>query len=523
MVNDQAWLVLTPLATLLGAAMLTPIVASAARRARPGGGKAVDVFAVLGFTVALYTLYRLYLRVYYSGSVSVALDPYLPVKGGVELHVDMLSVYMAMIFCGIGLLASIYSVRYMEGDTGHEYYYLLLLTLVAGMVGVAFAGDFFNLFVSWELMCISSYALVSFRKYRWEPIEAGFKYLMMSSLGSLTILYGISLLYGLTGTVNFRLIRVGLDSIAEAGVPSLLYILIALIIVGFGVTASMVPFHTWLPDAHPAAPSPISAMLSGVVIKTGVYGLGRSLFTLFNPVAFDYGTAILIFAALTMTVANFVALLQRDIKRLLAYSSIANIGYITAGLGIAAYALSHYYPVDPGLALKVALLGASGALFHIFNHAVGKGLLFLCSGCFVHETGTRDISQLEGVGRRMFLTGTSFTLGLFSLAGVPPLSGFWSKLFIILAGLSIAGDTALYTITAILIFNSVLSAAYYLWLMQRIMLRKPSGLAAEAVEAPGAMVIPVIILAAVSLLVGLAPGGMITLMEYVSKALMGGW
>ncbi|MGC8961548.1 MAG: proton-conducting transporter membrane subunit, partial [Candidatus Bathyarchaeia archaeon] len=144
-------------------------------------------------------------------------------------------------------------------------------------------------------------------------------------------------------------------------------------------------------------------------------------------------------------------------------------------------------------------------------------------GCFVHETGTRDISQLEGVGRRMTLTGASFTLGLFSLAGVPPLSGFWSKLFIILAGVSIAGDTALYAVTAILIFNSILSAAYYLWLMQRIMLRKPSGTAAEAVEAPGAMVIPIVILAAVSLLVGLAPGGMITLMEYVSKALMGGW
>ena len=523
MVNGQAWMVLTPLATLLGAAILTPIIASAAKRVKPGGGKAVDVFAILGFTAALYTLYRLYLQVYYSGPISMVLDPYLPVKGGVELHVDIFSVYMAMLFCGLGLLASIYSAKYMEGDTGLEYYYLLLLTLVAGMIGVAFAGDFFNLFVSWELMCISSYALVSFRKYRWEPVEAGFKYLMMSSVGSLIILYGISLLYGLTGTVNFRLIRIGLDSIAEKGIPASLYFLVAFIIAGFGVTASIVPFHTWLPDAHPAAPSPISAMLSGVVIKAGVYGLARSLFTLFNPAAFDYGTVILAFAALTMTVANFTALLQRDIKRLLAYSSIANIGYITAGLGIAAYTLSHYYSVDPGLALRVALLAASGSLFHIFNHAIGKGLLFLCSGCFAHETGTRDISRLEGVGRRMFLTGTSFSLGLFSLAGVPPLSGFWSKLFIILAGLSIAGDGALYTVAAILIFNSILSAAYYLWLMQRIMLRKPTGVAAEAVEAPGSMVIPIIILAALSVIVGLAPGGMITLMEYVGKAMMGGW
>ena len=521
MVNPLFWPVLAPLILLLGAAVIIPIVSSIAKRVK--AGKAVDITAIIGFAAAFYFLYRLYLTIKYEGPISLILDPYIPVQGGVELYADLFSVYIAMIFCGLGLLVSIYSIKYMEKDNGLDYYYLLLLTLVAGMVGVTFAGDFFNLFIFWELMCISSYTLVAFRKYRWEPIEAGFKYLIMSTLGSLIILYSISLLYGLTGTINFRLIRAVLAPMMMTAIPPSIYLPIALLVVGFGVTASIVPFHTWLPDAHPAAPSSISAILSAVVIKTGIYGLGRSLFTIFNPVTIDYGTMLLIFAILTMTVANFMALLQKDVKRLLAYSSIANIGYILAGLGIAAYAISHYYLIEPELALKVALLGAAGSLFHLFNHAIGKGLLFLCSGCFLHEVGSRDITKLLGIGRRMYLTGTSFSLGLFSLAGVPPLSGFWSKLFIILAGLSLLSDSFLAIVTAALILNSIFAAAYYLLLMQRVMLKQPTGKAAEAIEAPAAMVVPIIILAALSLIIGLVPDSMIALTEIVGRVMLGGW
>jgi proton-translocating NADH-quinone oxidoreductase chain N len=509
-------LILQPITILLIAAALTPLINVLGEKIK--FDKLKDLFAILAFASAFYALILLYFKIEGYGAQFFILDDYLPIKGGVEIYADSLSLFLAFIFCGIGFLASIYSVKYMEVDTGLDRYYTLLLILVAGMIGVAFSGDFFNLYVFWEMMCIASYTLVSFRKYRWEPVEAGFKYLVMSTLGSLIALYGISLLYGLTGTVNFKGMKEALASTTGSQIP--LYIILAAIIVGFGVTASIVPFHSWLPDAHPAAPSSISAMLSGVVIKTGVYAMARSLFTLFNPVNFDYGLALMIFGVLTITVANFMALMQRDIKRLLAYSSVVNIGYIIAGIGIGGYILFKYYSLYPSASLSAAAFAIMGALFHLFNHAVGKGMLFLCSGCFTHEAATRDISALEGIGRKMPLTGGSFSIGLLTLAGVPPFSGFWSKLFIILAAFSFPQNGFMNMIGVIIVLNSVFAAAYYLWLLQRVMIKTPK---VKASEASIFMVAPIIILAVICIIIGLMPNLIINLAEKAAKAMLGGW
>jgi len=511
--------VLLPIAILVTAAVLIPIVDLLGRAAR--FGKAKDLFSTAAFAFAFYAIFKLYEETSTAKAhvVKYSLEPYGP-PFGVTFVVDYLSVFMAFAFCGLGFLVAVYSLRYMESDTGLDKYYALLLTLVAGMIGVAFAGDFFNLFVFWEAMCLSSYTLVAFRKHRWEPVEAGFKYLVMSTFGSLLVLYAMSFLYGLAGTLNFAYLA---ERIGAARVnPVVSYFTIGAIILGFGVTASMVPLHTWLPDAHPAAPSGISAMLSGVVIKAGVYAMYRSLFTLFSPIFYDFGTVLIIFGVLTMTVANFVALLQRDIKRLLAYSSIVNIGYILTGAGIGAYVLSHYYSSKPALALSIAALALMGSFFHVLNHAIGKGLLFLCSGCFIHEGKTRDISELEGMGKKMAWTGISFSIGLLALAGVPPLSGFWSKLFIILAGFSLPGDLFMRVTAIIVVLNSIFAAAYYLWLMQRLMLKEPTPIAREAAEAPLAMVLPIVILAIASVVIGIWPGTVISLAEKAALALIGG-
>jgi len=512
-------LLVQPLVILLATAVLTPLIDIVGKQAK--AEKIRDIFAIAGFLAAFYSLMSLHWAISSTGPQTYILGTFGVPAGGVQLTADLLSVYMALIFCGIGLLVAIYSVRYMEVDSGLDKYYALLLTLVAGMIGVAFSGDFFNLYVFWEIMCISSYTLVSFRKYRWEPVEAGFKYLVMSTVGSLLALYAISLLYGFTGTVNLKQLSVMISSGQISASPLSLYFTIGMIITGFGVTASMVPLHTWLPDAHPAAPSSISAMLSGVVIKTGVYAICRSLFTIFSPASFDYGTVLMIFGILTMTVANLMALMQRDIKRLLAYSSIVNIGYILTGVGIGAYALSHYSS-SPRLATPIAIFALMGAMFHILNHAVGKGLLFLCSGCFVHEAKTRDIPELEGIGRRMTWTGTSFSIGLLALAGVPPLSGFWSKLFIILAGFSLPEDSFMKFISILVVLNSIFAASYYLWLMQRIMLKEPKPKIAGAVEAPASMLLPIVILAAVTVVIGIWPGAIISLAESAGRVLLGG-
>ena len=507
-------LVLQPLVVLFLGAVLVPLAEAAGTRM--GAEKLRDVFTVAVFALALYKIYGLTMEVLSKGALEFYFEGFPPPMGS-ALRVDVLSAFMALIFCGIGLLVAIYSIRYMEEDTGLDKYYALLLTMVAGMVGVAFAWDFLTLFVFWETMAVSGYVLVGFRKYKWEPVEAGFKYLVMSTFGSILMFYGISFLFGLTGSLNFT-------HMAEAlrGVESpMLYFALCMIVVGFGITAAMVPFHTWLPDAHPAAPSGISAMLSGVVIKAGVYGMYRSVFTLFNPAIYNYGAVLMIFGVATLTVANLMALLQRDIKRLFAYSSIVNIGYIVTAGGIAAYVLTTYYETNPVLASSVAVFALAGALFHVFNHAVGKGLLFLCSGCFLHEAKTRDLAQLEGIGRRMPWTGASLSIGLLALAGVPPFNGFWSKLFIILAGLSVPGDVFMVVITAILILNAIFAAAYYLWVMQRIMLKQPTERAAKAHEVPFTMALPVVILAAICVIVGAFPGSVLGFADAAARSLLG--
>ncbi|MCP8313003.1 MAG: cation:proton antiporter [archaeon] len=510
---SQSWIVLQPIAILFIGSLLTPFIDSFGRALK--FEKIRDTFAIIIFGLSLYSLLGIYEEVQRQGQITYFLSPYGP-PIGVAFFVDQFSVFMAFLFCLLGLFVSIYSVKYMEEDTGLDKYYSLLMALVAGLVGVSFAGDLFNLFVFWEAMSLASYALVAFKKYRWEPIEASFKYLVMSTLGSLTALYAMSILYGLTGTLNISELAKIIPTL-KTPLPQMPYLVIIAIIAGFGVTASIVPFHFWLPDAHPAAPSGISAMLSGVVIKAGVYAIARILFTIFNPTAFDFGTILVIFGIITLSVANFMALLQRDIKRLLAFSSIVNIGYIIFGFGIGAYALNVY-----GIGgYSIATLAIIGAIFHIFNHAIGKGLLFLGAGCFIHEAGTRDLIELEGAGKKMPWTGTSFSLGLLTLAGVPPLSGFWSKLFIILAGYTKPDNTFMITTTSIVVLNAIFAAAYYLWLMQRLMLKAPKPKVEKAHEVPILMILPVVILGLITVIIGLWPYEIIGFVEVATKSLLG--
>ena len=497
---------LIPVTVLMCAAALVPLIDAICRKA--GFERSPGIVATAAFAIAFAYLLKEAASLPLEGSFR----PFGGTSLGVELKVDSLSVYMSLVFCGLGLAASLYSIEYMKEDTGLDRFFLLLLTLVAGMMGVVSSNDFFNLYVFWEFMALSSYALVSFRKYTWEAVEAGFKYLVMSTLGSLAVLYGISILYGLAGTTNFE----GIRQVLAGSTSEAAYLALALIIAGFGVTAALVPFHTWLPDAHPAAPSSISAMLSGVVIKTGAYAILWSLFKIFDPGEYGYGAVLMGFGALTMTVANVMAIMQRDVKRFLAYSSIANMGYIITGLGIAARALGVHGDV------AVASLALLGALFHVLNHALGKGLSFLCAGCLIHEVGTRDIREMEGIGAKMPATAGSMAVGLLTLAGVPPLSGFWSKLFIVAAGLGIPGDPYMVLITALFIANSVIAAAYYLWLLQRLAFKSPTERASKAKEVSAIMLAPVVALAAMCILVTIFLGPTIRLIEYAVGVIVGG-
>ena len=396
-----------PLDTLFVFAASTPIIGWILRKG--GAEKLCGVYAIIGLLTSGSMVYNLFLEASKRPvTTSVCDEVYASC-----LRVDMLSVFMASTFIGIGLLAAVYSIKYMEGEKGIPLYYTLLLSMVGGMVGVAFAGDFFTLFVFWELMCVSSYVLVAFRKRRWESVEAGLKYLLMSAAGSAFLLFGLSLIYGLAGTLNFH----GLASVLKGVKPNIWLGMASLFLfAGFGVKAAVVPLHTWLPDAYSAAPAPISAILSAVVTETGVYALCRVFFTVFQPLQVQWSMVLAVLSLVTMTFGNITALLQDDLKRLLAYSSIGHIGYMLVGLAVGTQ------------------IGLTGTALHIFNHALMKGACFLCAGAFIHAIGSRYIGDLAGIAKKMPGTCLCFAIALLSLTGVPPLNGFMSKWLVFQAG-----------------------------------------------------------------------------------------
>jgi proton-translocating NADH-quinone oxidoreductase chain N len=409
-------------------------------------------------------------------------------------EVDMLGVYMAFSISFLSLLVSIYSISYMEHEKRVTEFNTLVLFMVSGMLGIVLSGDLFTLFVFWELMGLSSYVLVSFLKSNWGPIEAGFKYLVMSATAGAFLLLSMALIYGLTGTLNFAAMA---TTLRAAPMSPWTIVLFATLIVGFGVKSAIVPLHTWLPDAHPEAPSPISALLSGIVIETGLYAMTRVLYVAFEPEFFMIPMATL--ALVTMTVGNLLALRQNDLKRMLAYSSIGQMGYMLIG-------------ISTGLSY-----GVLGTMLHVFNHALMKGMAFLSVGSIVHETGTRDIEKLRGVGRMMPWTTLSIFVAFMGLGGVPGTSGFISKF--ILFNSSLGAGIPILAIAGVL--NSTLSMAYYLRVLVALLSKKTEE-TIEAHEAPFLMVGVGMLMAILIIVLGFYPGPIVGIASDASEALIEG-
>lgn len=330
---------------------------------------------------------------------------------GIALVLDGLTVFMLVTVNLMAFFIAIYSINYMERFTSKWKFYTLFLLMVAGMNGVVITGDMFNLFVFLEIASVASYALVAFGTERHE-LEAAFKYAVMSIVGSLFILLGIVFLYSYTSTLNMADMA---NVLAQKGMSNIVIMVSVLFIMGFGLKAALVPFHAWLPDAHPSAPAPISAMLSGVLIKSlGVYTLCRFFYNIIG-INSSLSLILMVLGALSMVIGVFLAIGQWDFKRLLAYHSISQIGYVILGIGLG------------------TPLGIAGGLFHLFNHSVFKSLLFLNSGAVEYATGTRDLKKMGGLMTKMPITGATSLIASMSIAGIPPFNGFWSKLIIIIA------------------------------------------------------------------------------------------
>ena len=420
-------------------------------------------------------------RVYEIGKWSIPL--------GINLVLDGLS---SLLLLAIGVVASaamLFSARYMEQYTAKAKYLSLFLLMVAGMNGVVLSGDIFNLFVFLEIASLASYALVGFGCEH-EELEASFKYMVLGSIGSVFILFAIALVYGNTGALNMAYIS---DAIQSSGLNAGLTFALALFVVGFGLKAALVPFHAWLPDAHPSAPAPISAMLSGILIKTlGIYALVRVVFNVFG-VSVSIGWLLVVLGLLSMVAGAFLAIGQWDLKRLMAYSSISQIGYVVLGIGLGGLIIAR----DGNVAW--ASLAILGGLFHLVNHAVYKSLLFLTSGSVQMSTGTRQLKQMGGLAEKLPFTRAACTVASASIVGIPPFSGFWSKLILVVA----AVQAGFYWVAAIIVFVSLCTLIMYLKVQRYVFLGELPENLQQIKENRGSMLVAMVFLACLCALMGL--------------------
>jgi len=460
-------------------AFLLPVFSSLGRK-----GKAVATVLANLVTISLLVMAVASIgqsRVYEIGRWSIPL--------GINLVLDGLSSLLLLAISVVGAAAMLFSARYMEQYTAKAKYLSLFLLMVAGMNGVVLSGDIFNLFVFLEIASIASYALVGFGCEH-EELEASFKYMVLGSIGSIFILFAVALVYGNTGSLNMAYIS---KAIQSSGLNAGLSFAMALFVVGFGLKAALVPFHAWLPDAHPSAPAPISAMLSGILIKTlGIYALARVVFNVFG-VSVSMGWLLVVLGLLSMVAGAFLAIGQGDFKRLLAYSSISQIGYVVLGIGLGGLIIAR----DGNVAW--ASLAILGGLFHLVNHAVYKSLLFLTSGSVQMSTGTRQLKQMGGLAEKLPFTRATCTVASASIVGIPPFSGFWSKLILVIAAI----QAHFYWVAAIIVFVSLCTLIMYLKVQRYVFLGELPENLRQTKENRGSMLIAMVFLACLCVLMGL--------------------
>ncbi len=421
-----------------------------------------------------------------------------PAVGNCIIGVDELSAFFLIPVFLIGGLGSLYGLGYWPQDKHPSNSRKLLLFwgwMVGGMALLLVSRDALAFLLGWELMALSAFFLVTTEDNHLENRKAGWIYLISTHLGTLSLLALFSLWRWESG--SFALQPITENSISVA----LMNVFFLLAIIGFGLKAGIMPFHFWLPAAHATAPSHVSAILSGVVLKMGIYGLVR-WFSLFPEIPHVWGTIIIILGLISGLAGVLFAIGQHDIKRLLAYHSIENIGIILMGLGIALLGKSFDKPV-------LVLLGMSGCLLHVWNHSLFKSLLFLCAGSVVHNTQTRQIDQLGGLAKSMPLTAAMFLIGAVAICGLPPLNGFISELFVYLGFLRIVADGSHLLTVALgipaLAAIGAFAVSCFVKVYGAVFLGLPRHYHSNHQESPLFMTVPMMILAGICVAIGIAP------------------
>jgi multicomponent Na+:H+ antiporter subunit D len=420
------------------------------------------------------------------GTISYRLGGWKP-PWGIEYVVDALNAYILVVLLTLALLCVIYSKRNVEHELPHKIapFYVVYQLLVTGLCGVTVTGDIFNMYVFVEIFSLAAYALIASRGGI--ALKASFTYLVMGSIGACFFLLGIGFLYSVTGTLNMHDLSLLLPPLYREGnrVVQAAYVFF---IVGLGIKMALFPLHTWLPDAHAFAPAEISAMLSGIIIEVSTYAFIRvsfSVFTLeFIKMYMPITTLLSWIAAIAMIYGSILAIAQYNLKRMLAYSSVANMGYIMLGVGLS----------------TSTSLGLTPAMMHILNHALMKACMFLVAGAFIYKFDLWEITDFRGLGRRMPYTSIAFILAALAMIGLPPGVGFVTKVYLAIACLH-AGQ---FLFIALIFFSTLLMVFYFWRVIEYMYIRvgEEEEKEVEVEEVPGSMLAPVLIFAVLCFVMG---------------------
>jgi multicomponent Na+:H+ antiporter subunit D len=416
---------------------------------------------------------------------------------GIEYRIDHLSAYMALLLTFITLMVAIYSKRSIQQEIPEKevHFYCIFLLLVTGLLGIVCTGDIFNLYVFLEITSLSAYALIAIGEKR-APFSA-FKYVIMGTIGACFYLLSVGYLYIITGSLNMADLARILPDLYQS---KIVIVAFSFLVIGVSIKIALFPLHGWLPDAYTHAPSSVSALIAPTMTKVGAFILIRMMFLVFEPrfyVEILPATDILSWMGATaMIMGSIFAIAQSDLKRMLAYSSIAQIGYIVLGVGLANQ------------------MGLTGGMLHIVNHAFMKGCLFLVAGAIIYRTGTQNINEFKNLYIKMPYTTAAFTIAAFSMIGIPPTCGFFSKFYLILGSI----DAGNWVFVGLILLSSVLNLIYFINVIRLIYFANEDQksingepLIDEPVrnEAPLSMLIPTLTLAVGILLLGIFNGEII--------------
>ena len=460
------------------------------------------IIALAASSATTVTAVALAYLTYHNGVISYQMGGWAP-PWGIEYVVDTANAFILLLVSSIATIVLIYSpasvAKEIRPGRGHLYYCMYVLCLT-GLLGIAITGDAFNVFVFLEISSLSSYALIAMGRQR-KALTAAFQYLVMGTIGATFFLIGVGLLYMMTGTLNMADLQTRIPGIQDSR-PVLAAF--AFITVGLALKAALFPMHLWLPNAYAFAPSGVSAFMAATATKVSLYVLLRFTFTVFGA-KYAFGNLplhwmLLVPAVLAMFAGSFSAIFQRDIKRMLAYSSVAQIGYITLAISLASSA------------------GVTAALIHIFNHGLMKAALFCAMGCIFYRISSTRIDAMTGLGRQMPWTMTAIVAGGLSLLGVPLTAGFISKWYLVQAAM----QSDLWWLVILIALSSMLALVYVWRLVEALYFKEPVPGTEAVTEAPLSMLLPTLLLAGANIYFGVDTRVPVAIAENAAELLLRG-